>query len=481
MDNNQVFIAVDGDSAGQLVGRAVLANDIHALHDASERINHGQDIIRDWAQANGGMLISAGGDEGNVTVPSEALNYLEQLRMDYVHAIDLTLTCGVGSTLSEAGKALMVGKLRGKNQICQYDPMVEQEYAKAQLSAENGTATGEGKKLGDAYMKPMNESEDSHADCQYCNDLAQDNVQDEDHCQYCHNEVADDQSVAHCQYCEESAQNQAGHDPMAADHADDCQYCAASNQQANDSTLNPNDHTHEHDDDCVYCQQAEAGSNSPADDGSTPNHEHTGDDCQYCAASADPTTINNPDVTSTDPASSTQDLESIAQEIEQTTPEGESPQDVLTSLDGPGDMPGVQMQDGTSHPDDFQQNVPGPMGLAEDEVPEQGPDLTQVLSSGLDSHADNIQREKVVQMVSEALQGFKSCKGILERAQQQAPQLYDSSIAMLRAMIEMAKMLGLSPQEQTQEKPQQTPEQADNKVADQQAAGSPAEGKLQGR
>jgi hypothetical protein len=83
------------------------------------------------------------------------------------------------------------------------------------------------------------------------------------------------------------------------------------------------------------------------------------------------------------------------------------------------------------------------MGLNEEGETEQGPDMGQVLSEGLDAQAQNIQREKVVQMVSQALAGFKASKMIIERAQEQAPQLYNSSILMLKAMIEMCKMLGL--------------------------------------
>jgi len=70
-------------------------------------------------------------------------------------------------------------------------------------------------------------------------------------------------------------------------------------------------------------------------------------------------------------------------------------------------------------------------------------DVTSVLKEGLDNHADNIQRERVVEMVGEALEGFKGCKMILERAKTEAPQLYTSSLSMLKAMIEMAKLLGL--------------------------------------
>lgn len=389
-NSTTIFLAVDGDNAGQLVGRAVLANDVHALHEISNRINHGQDVIGEWAQAHGGTLISAGGDEGNLSVPADSFDMIEQLRADYVHAIGLTLTVGVGSTLSEAGKALIVGKLRGKNQTCEYDHAVEQEYLKAEKDTNEGTATGEAKKLGEAYMKPMKQTEDTHAaDCQYCAELATDNVTDEDHCLYCHNETSETQPEPHCEYCAQADQANAQHDPTAEGHADDCQYCAESAAQAPVDAAVPQE-----------------------------------------SASADGS------------------LQAIAAEIEATTQPGETPQDVLAGLDGPADMPGTQMQDNISHPDTYQQNVPTDMGMAEEPVPEQGPDLNQVLATGLDAHSENIQREKVVALVTEALQGFKASKQILERAQEQAPQLYTSSIAMLKAMIEMAKMFGLAPQQQ---------------------------------
>ena len=81
---------------------------------------------------------------------------------------------------------------------------------------------------------------------------------------------------------------------------------------------------------------------------------------------------------------------------------------------------------------------------------ESAPDLGGVLQQGLDSHADGIQREKVVDMCSQALQGFKGCKDIIEKSKEAAPQLYQSSIMMLKAMIEMAKMLGLGEQVEEQ-------------------------------
>lgn len=426
-ESAQLFMAYDGDNAGRLVGQAILADDAEGLHEASSRIEHGHDIVSEWVQAHDGQVISGGGDEGTFVIPKQAVEDIEHLRKDYQFATDLTMTVGVGASLSEAGKALMVGKFRGKDQVCHYDESIEQELSQAQAHVASGSATQEEQKLGEAYLKPegtkMNESENTHDDCQYCAEMNEANTPDQDHCQYCHDVPAESEAEPHCQYCAEAEQKQVN------DHAhdgDNCQYCADA-----DANLQQ-DHEHS-EENCQYCAEA----NAPAD------HEHSGDDCAYCASApqaASPTDNQN---------TGQSDMQQIAQEIEQTTTPGETPQDVLTTLDGPGDMPGTQMQDGTSHPDNYQQNVPSDMGMSEDPG-QPGPDLSQVLQTGLDAHADNIQKERVIQIVSEALEGFKACKGILEKAQQQAPQLYSASLSMLKAMIEMAKMLGLTAQQEEQ-------------------------------
>lgn len=446
----QLFMAYDGDNAGRLIGRAVLADNAQALHDASNRIAHGHDIVHEWVKSQGGQVISGGGDEGTFTIPSSAINEIENLRKDYQYATNLTMTVGVGQSLSQAGKALMVGKFRGKDQVCQFDESIEQELAQAQAHITGGNATDEERKLGEAYLKPegepMKESEEQH-DCQYCAEMAQDNVQDEDHCQYCHDMPGEEGAEQpHCQYCAEAEQRNS-HDPNSEGHEADCQYCAAMTQD-----------THEHTgDDCQYCQEAEQAK---------PDHEHTGDDCQYCQDASSQSPEQAPDQSMSDNGQpvNEQGLQEIAQEIEATTQPGETPTDVLSNMDGPtndgpADMPGTQMQDNVSHPDDYQQDAPTDMGMAEGSAPEAGPDLSQVLQGGLENQADQIQREKVIQMVSEALEGFKGCKDILERAKQQAPQLYTSSISMLKAMIEMAKMLGLAPQEAQPEQMMEQPQQ----------------------
>lgn len=441
-----LFMAYDGDNAGRLVGRAILHDNPQELHEVSNRIAHGHDIVSDWVEAHGGKVISGGGDEGTFTIPPHAVEDIEKLRSDYQYATQLTMTVGVGTSLSEAGRALMVGKFRGKDQVCQYDRNVDVELKQAKDHVASGQATGEEKKLGEAYLSegdemnnrpkhqdapaPMAEAEqvaapaaplpaDDHADCQYCAELAQDSVTDEDHCTYCHgNEQAE--SEPHCQYCAEA-------EAQSHEHTgDDCQYCQEAAAQPQD--------THEHSgDDCEYC----AADSQVAHDPNSPDHEA---DCQYCADASTPN----------------------------------------KAVSGPADMPGTEMQDNVSHPATYgDQNAPADLALDESEVPTSGPDLSQVLQGGLDAHGDSIAREKVVGMVAEALEGFKQCKPIIERSQQQAPQLYASSIAMLKAMIEMAKMLGLSPKPE-QEQAAMPGEGAPQQPTEQNSNPQPPQGNPQG-
>jgi hypothetical protein len=124
--SGMTYIAGDGDNIGQEVGQSVLADDVEALHEVSQRINQGQNMVMDWAEQNGGRVISAGGDEFVLEMPQGCdPQALEDLRGQYQQAVGATLTLGCGNSMSEAGKALIAGKLQGKDQVVQYDPSVE--------------------------------------------------------------------------------------------------------------------------------------------------------------------------------------------------------------------------------------------------------------------------------------------------------------------------------------------------------------------
>jgi hypothetical protein len=425
MDSQMIFIAADGDSIGSRVGRAVLADDIEGIKDISQKIEAGQAAIEAWATSYGAEHISHGGDESSYRLPAEALDTLEQARKDYEYATGgMSCTVGVGMKLSEAGKALLVGKLRGKDQICNYDQSVEQEYAQAEQDTANGTATGEAAKLGHAYMQkdqemtkdtPQPEAEDSHADCPYCEDLNAQGDSDPDHCSSCHDEGDD------CPYCNESDE-EGEHDPSSPDHTDDCPYCEDDPDE----------------------DKADAAVGDPDIQGE-----------------ADKVPSDDPSITD-DPSEHTkegmQDMlnEIVNQDGEGNSIEGKTPEDMDDSVEPvSGDMQG-----NVSRPDGYDSGMPGDMGLDDSkdtdaEIPNEesqssSPDFGSVLKDGLEDHAGAIQKERVMAMVVEALQGFKANKDSLERAKSQVPGLYTSSIAMLRAMIEMGKLLGLEDSPESQ-------------------------------
>lgn len=438
-----LFLAIDADNAGRLVGRAVLADDVAGLADISSRIDSGQELVENWAIDNGGSKISGGGDELTLTVPPEALQNIEILRADYAHLIGLTITVGVGSKLSEAGKSLMAGKFRGKNQVVVYDPSVDQELQAAVDNVQAGSGTDEEKKITDAYLQAPpaaapTPGQHNEADCKYCQESA-----------------GHEHSAENCDYC---AAHEAKKDAEGVhDHTDDCQYCAAAESPLAESEDGHDASTCEycmahdaktegHDaSTCEYCMAHDQKVNSGA-------HE---DNCQYCNH------YNS--------QSATQGAQQINSMISTDDPNTQTERDQVEGIDATQMPTGGPVLDGVSRPDGYtEEQSPGTMGMAEEDSAE--PNLTDVLRGGLDEHAQEIQREKIGQMIGQALEGFKASKGILEKAKEQAPQFYQASIQMLKAMLEMGKMLGMGSQE---EAPPEAAPQAQPAAAQGDAAQSP--------
>lgn len=324
--------------------------------------------------------------------------------------------------------------------------------------------------------------------CKYCAALAEVNDPEEGDCQYCARNEAPADSLAACKYCAASetpgsdckycARPEAAASEMTgckycAGAAETgpagvpCEYCSAGPQTQNPTTTNSEDFAGQGLD-APAIPKPIPGEDpqeqvTPMDD--TTNNNLSLDqkgqgESNVQVSAGHPADLNGDGVIS--PAESVQvdqskeAMQAIAQQIEQDpnnlgVNQGPGPAGAQQAMatDAAAMAPGTEMIDGVSHPETFPSNVPGDMALDEDNAAI-APNLTSVLSEGLDNHAENIQRERVVQMVSQALVGFKASKQIIERAQQQAPQLYQSSIMMLKAMIEMAKMLGLEPAPEAQ-------------------------------
>lgn len=493
MDNQSiVYMAYDGDNAGRLCGRAILADNPDALHEISNRISLGHEVVKRWVEGYGGQFISGGGDEGVFSIPVDAIASVEELRADYQYATNLTATVGIGKTLSEAGKAMLVGKFRGKNTVVQYDSSIEAEIQQAQTNLQQGTASAEEKKIGEAYLQPegtgstMNQSEQgNHTDCPYCQASNAGQATDPSHCKYCHDTeqaepcpycvapLAESEGAAHdCPYC----QNPTGddcpyckggtHDASVAGHPADCKYCAAKDQSApvadakggtaqqvtptagptvnNPTTTNSENYAGQdlNQPDLPKPDAIQAHPDGLGVSFDSPTNENVKLDAEGQGGN---NVTTNPNIPNPDPQSQ-QTVQDIAQEIDTIPHYENSPSKVVAQLDAANTATGTAVQGNISRPENYADaNAPKDLGLGEDE---QAPDVTSLMQEGLDNHADTINRERVISLVSEALTGFKSCKGILEKAKDQAPQLYASSIAMLKAMIEMCKMLGLDQEAQ---------------------------------
>lgn len=129
-----VYVSFDGDSIGNKVAQAEALDDEPAIQDISSRIRAGGDLFHKWVQRHDGVELEQGGDEGLAKVPEKALEDLETFREDYKRVVSASVTVGVGKKISEATKARMLGKLRGKDRVETFSDSTESSL-KAALEA----------------------------------------------------------------------------------------------------------------------------------------------------------------------------------------------------------------------------------------------------------------------------------------------------------------------------------------------------------
>lgn len=443
-----MYLSYDGDGIGRKVGRAILANDIDELRRISHLIEAGHTLVREWVKESHGIWINGGGDEGNAAIPKEHADGVERIRKDYENLVGATMSVGLGDSPSEAGRALLIAKLKGKDQTVEFDEATEIEIKAIKRRAKKGALKSmEEYKLAEAYL---NKSESDEL-CPYCQ---QSEVVDPEHCLFCHDaEVAGDSES--CPFCAENTVDSKG--ILDSENCEfckqsgqigesDCPYCnAAPKTELADTPTAPNP-TAEDEDIANREKQAasieDMGQNPPAIDKQSP--QLVSAEVPVASEAAEPEApIEAAPALDPEDNSSKEALSAIAQQIEA---EGSPPASAVNNIDDTALPVGNEIEGNISRPEGYGANTAGDMGLGGTNGPEENgedPDLSSILEEGLNEHADGIQREKVIQMTSQALQQFKGCKQILENAKLQTPQLYSASITMLKAMIEMASLLGL--------------------------------------
>lgn len=141
----KVYISADGDNIGRMVGIAAQHDDESQVRILSSKIKEANKIFADWASFNGGTVIEDAGDEIRVKIDADHLKDLPDLKQRYQDFVGATLSIGIGTKLSEADKALLAAKLRGKDRIVFYDSSVREDLAKL-------TPKTEEQKLYDEYL-----------------------------------------------------------------------------------------------------------------------------------------------------------------------------------------------------------------------------------------------------------------------------------------------------------------------------------------
>lgn len=167
----QVFVSADGDGIGKFIGIARLNDDVAEVRRIDQCITAGNKLFESFALRSLGSVVEAGGDEIAFLLPPDKLSELPAICEQYFLAVGATVSVGVGLKLSESSKALMVAKLRGKNQIVLYHPDQEAEIAAVgpqteadKLSEEYLQKGGEGSGRYDHHLHGIRGARPGHGD-----------------------------------------------------------------------------------------------------------------------------------------------------------------------------------------------------------------------------------------------------------------------------------------------------------------------------
>jgi hypothetical protein len=578
-----LILSYDADNAGRKVGRAIIANDEHELHRISAKIDLGHQLVNKWIADHGGERISGGGDEGCFKVSYESAKKIEELREKYFKTIGLTISIGIGKTLSKSGLSLVAAKLDGKNKTVWFGLKVKKIIEKSKKKVEAGNASVDEMKITEAYLeksenmlcnlhkgstadyimsnltprmmesnpnghfvahsgkrsmnaarklesegkihshtenkhgimfhpnhksacpdcadKPESLKSDLHKheegfhdsaatkegvanfnpdnednrtdDCAYCQDLdAQENADGTagmhncDMCRQYDVENGTSGGMDDCPACKEydtEQQTTGGIDdcPMCNDYdqtqgGDGCPACVdydAGKENITEVQANPEQEP-DHICNCPNCPHPDQTDLAVQDMGA----EHP-DNCPDCQEMYSDAVENEPgqtgqgdpnlqghetaeevlDMLDAEPGSTPTPAQAAKQIDNTELPQGKQMRENVSVKDNFGDAQKADIPDSDQAMNGQQENN------SSDDANDNSPDMASVLQGGLDEHAQDQQKQQVLDMVSQTLQGFKANKASLEATKEQNQPLYNSCIQMLKSMIELCKLLGLQP------------------------------------
>lgn len=498
-----VFIAVNGDDVGHHIGNAIISDNHEELSRLSGSIKNAHQFIDQWVEQMGGKVHVTSGDEGIYSLPEEALSQLEDLRNEYKNMSGTTLTIGVGSTMSEASKALIYGKMNDKNQVVEYEPQIddyissedmddEDELPTPQEITEEGEASAAQEQGLDEEMPEEDEEmpEESEEQEGEPTEEPQAKMPLKDAIKE-HKKLVgalkspsktDDQEeleeqseeLEDLEEQEESAEGEESEEDEDADfeNADGHEEEESEEQSEEESEEQP-----EHEEDMSPEENFAHDAQEQEDDEEDADNIEADEEDKVLGRQTPPNKAGTPEDESQDA-----DDDGIPDEDEsEEEMVGDFDQDgdldtaarKKIDLDGDGDSDAEidEVHENTEDeeiPELSEDEIAQGQGQENEEMPEEESDeeseddqshgiLSEMMHSNLPEEGEEMPEEGSEQSedtdeeirsdIAESLLAFKENKDMLEELKQSNPKLYQANILMLRSMIEMAKKLNMKPEQ----------------------------------
>lgn len=115
-----IFVAWTVDHLDGLTATALMSENIEELRQISHSIKRGADTIKSWAMAVGGSPILDLGHTGSVQAPADRMTELPAVAKKFEDICEVTLSLGVGMSLSEAYTAMKFSMHKGGDKISLY-------------------------------------------------------------------------------------------------------------------------------------------------------------------------------------------------------------------------------------------------------------------------------------------------------------------------------------------------------------------------
>jgi hypothetical protein len=130
--SNLVYLSGKADAPPKELQASDMSDDFERRQRFSQNLESGQDGWKSWALANGGMAFPVGPEGFKIRIPADKLVDVPDMREKYAELVGTTISIGVGSKMVEADRALEAAQKEGGDCIKLYDLSVEDELQKAE-------------------------------------------------------------------------------------------------------------------------------------------------------------------------------------------------------------------------------------------------------------------------------------------------------------------------------------------------------------